>query len=311
MIEPFLEMLAVERGASRHTLEAYRHDLGRAAAFLAGRGEDLLAAAEPSLRAFLQAESAAGLAPATLVRRLAALRHFYRFLYLEGRRDDDPAAGLEAPKRAVPLPRLLSEGEVLALIEAARADPSHTGTRTLALLELLYATGLRVSELVGLPLSALAADRSHLLVRGKGGKERIVPIGGPACEVLERWLALRGGFLEGPRSARFLFPSRGRGGHLTRQRLLQLLKALAPNAGIDPARLSPHVLRHAFATHLLERGADLRVVQALLGHADIATTQVYTHVQTRRLAAVVEAHHPLARGRRPAPRRAPQRDVEE
>jgi integrase/recombinase XerD len=311
LIEPFLEMLAVERGASRHTLEAYRHDLARATAFLEGQGRSLEAASEADLRAFLQAESAAGLKASTLARRLAALRHFCRFLYLEGQRADDPAAGLDPPKRVAPLPRLLSEAEVLALIEAARADPSPAGVRLLTLLELLYATGLRASELVGLPLSALAADRSHLLVRGKGGKERLVPVGGPARAALDRWLGLRTGFLEAPRSARFLFPSRGRSGHLTRQRLLQLLKALAPAAGLDPARLSPHVLRHAFATHLLERGADLRAVQALLGHADIATTQVYTHVQTHRLAAVVEAHHPLARGRRIRGRRGPLQDPEQ
>ena len=295
MIEPFLEMLLVERGASPHTLDAYRRDLARAQAFLAGRGTPLEKAFEDDLRAFLQAESEAGHKASTLARRLAALRHFYRFLYVEGRRPDDPTVGLDPPKRTRPLPRLLSEAEVLALIEAARADPSPPGLRLLALLELLYATGLRASELVGLPLSALAPDRTHLLVRGKGGKERIVPIGRPAREALESWLALRPAFLEGARSARFLFPSRGRSGHLTRQRLLQLLKALAPAAGIDPARISPHVLRHAFATHLLEHGADLRSVQVLLGHADIATTQIYTHVQTYRLRAEVETRHPLAR----------------
>ncbi len=304
MIDPFLEMLAVERGASRHTLDAYRRDLDKARLFLAGRAVSLEEAREEDLRAFLQAETRSGRRASTLARRLSALRHYFRFLYLEGRRSDDPAAGLDAPRRERPLPRLLSEAEVLALIEAARADPSPAGVRLLTLLELLYAGGLRVSELVGLPLSALAADRSHLLVRGKGGKERIVPIGAPARASLERWLALRPAFVAGPRSARFLFPSRGREGHLTRQRVLQLLKALAPSAGIDPARISPHVLRHAFATHLLERGADLRAVQALLGHADVATTQVYTHVQTRRLRAVVEAHHPLARGPAPAPEAA-------
>ncbi len=297
-------MLAVERGASRHTLDAYRRDLKKARLFLAGRAVSLEEAREEDLRAFLQAETRSGRRASTLARRLSALRHYFRFLYLEGRRSDDPAAGLDAPRCERPLPRVLSEAEVLALIEAARADPSPAGVRLLTLLELLYAGGLRVSELVGLPLSALAADRSHLLVRGKGGKERIVPIGAPARASLERWLALRPAFVTGPRSARFLFPSRGREGHLTRQRVLQLLKALAPSAGIDPARISPHVLRHAFATHLLERGADLRAVQALLGHADIATTQVYTHVQTRRLRAVVEAHHPLARGPAPAPEAA-------
>ncbi len=297
MIEPFLEMLAVERGASRHTLDAYRRDLERAQAHLAATGTALEAAAEDELRAFLLAETAAGLKASTLSRRLAALRSYFRFLYLEGHRRDDPTAGLDPPKRSQPLPRLLSETEVLALIEAARADPSPRGLRLLTLLELAYSTGMRVSELVGLPLSAIAAARTHLLVRGKGGKERIVPLGGPARACLERWLEARPAFLCGARSRRFLFPSTGRSGHLTRQRLLQLLKGLAPRAGLEPTRISPHVLRHAFATHLLERGADLRAVQALLGHADIATTQVYTHLQTRRLSAVVETHHPLARGR--------------
>lgn len=297
MLEPFLEMLAVERGASPHTLLAYRNDLARAAAFLREQGTTLEEAADEDLRCFLRAETAAGRSSATLARRVAALRHYFRFLYLEGRRSDDPAAGLEAPKRAQPLPRILSEAEVTGLIEAAAADSSPRGLRFLTLLELAYATGLRVSELVGLPLSALAADRSHLLVRGKGGKERIVPLGEPARLSLERWLATRPAFLTGSKGARFLFPSTSRHGHLTRQRLLQLLKALAPAAGIDPSRISPHVLRHAFATHLLEHGADLRAVQVLLGHADIATTQVYTHVQSRRLASVVEAHHPLGYGR--------------
>lgn len=297
MIEPFLEMLAVERGASRHTLDAYRRDLERARAHLAAAGTGLEAASEADLRAFLLAETAAGLKASTLARRLAALRTYFRFLYLEGHRRDDPTAGLDPPKRSPPLPRVLSEAEVLALIEAARADPSPRGLRLLTLLELAYSTGMRVSELVGLPLSAIAADRTHLLVRGKGGKERIVPLGGPARACLERWLEARPAFLAGAKSIRFLFPSTGRGGHLTRQRLLQLLKGLAPRAGLEPARISPHVLRHAFATHLLEHGADLRAVQALLGHADIATTQVYTHLQTRRLSAVVETHHPLARGR--------------
>lgn len=297
MLESFLEMLAVERGASEHTLAAYRNDLSRAAEFLKSRGIALEGAREEDLRAFLRAESAAGRSQATLARRVAALRHFFRFLYLENRRADDPASRLETPRRAPPLPRALSETEILALIEAARMDPSPRGLRLLTLLELGYGTGLRVSELVGLPLSALAADRSHLMVRGKGGRERIAPLSGPARACLERWLAVRTLFVAGPRSAGFLFPSKSRSGHLTRQRVLQMLKSLANSAGIDPARISPHVLRHAFATHLLERGADLRAVQTLLGHADIASTQVYTHVQSRHLAAVVERHHPLARRR--------------
>ncbi|MCS6878590.1 MAG: tyrosine recombinase [Geminicoccaceae bacterium] len=309
MLESFLEMLAVERGASGNTLLAYRNDLLRAEAFLRARGIALEAAGEEDLRAFLRAESTAGRSAATLARRVAALRHYFRFLYLENRRPDDPASRLETPRRVPPLPRLLSESEVLALIEAARSDPSPRGLRLLALLELGYGTGLRVSELVALPLSAVASDRSHLLVRGKGGRERIAPLGEPARACLERWLGVRPMFLAGPRSTRFLFPSTSRSGHLTRQRVLQLLKELAPAAGIDPARISPHVLRHAFATHLLERGADLRAVQTLLGHADIASTQVYTHVQSRHLSAVVSRHHPLAR-RPPRPRLCPEAEEE-
>jgi integrase/recombinase XerD len=293
VIEPFLEMLVVERGASPHTLDAYRRDLAALRGFLAGRGRDLAAARAADLEDFLAAQVAAGLAPATTARRLATLRRFYRFLCLEGRRGDDPTAKLDGPRRARPLPRTLSEAEVGALLAAAQSWERAQAVRLLTLLELLYATGLRVSELVGLPLSALAPDRTFLTVRGKGGKERMVPIGRAARACLEAWLAQRPAPAAG-RAARFLFPSRSRAGHLTRQRVGQLVKALAVEAGIAPARLSPHVLRHAFASHLLAHGADLRTVQTLLGHADIATTQIYTHLQTDRLADAVAAHHPLA-----------------
>jgi integrase/recombinase XerD len=303
LLEAFLEMVAVERGGSPHTIDAYRRDLADWAGFLARRGAAPETADGQLLRDWLVHLAGAGLSAATAARRLSALRQFHRFLYSEGVRGDDPTQTVDGPRRRRPLPRLLDGGEIEALIAAARAREGADGVRLVALLELLYASGLRVSELIGLPLAALAPDRRWLVVQGKGGKERLVPIGGRARAALEPYLALRERFLAGRSRGRpFLFPSRGAKGHLTRQRVLQLLKELAVAAGLDPARLSPHVLRHAFASHLLEGGADLRAVQLLLGHADIATTQIYTHVQGERLAAVVGAHHPLARKGPPAGR---------
>jgi integrase/recombinase XerD len=295
-IELFLEMMAVERGASHNTLDAYRRDLADYAAFLARREETPSGAAAASIRAYLAHLAGAGLAASSAARRLSAIRQFHRFLYLEGVRADDPTQTVEGPKLQRPLPKLIERAEIEALIEAARARDGPDGLRLVACLELLYATGLRISELLGLPLSALAPDRRFLVVLGKGGKERMVPIGGAARVALEGYLAVREKFLARRTTGRpYLFPSRSRRGHLTRQRLAQLLKELAPAAGIDPARLSAHVLRHAFASHLLAGGADLRAVQVLLGHADIATTEIYTHVQADRLASAVHRHHPLAR----------------
>jgi integrase/recombinase XerD len=293
--EAFLEMMAVERAASPHTLDAYRRDLADYQAFLTRRGADILSADGAAVRGWLGQLSGAGRSSATIARRLSAVRQLHRFLYLEGARADDPTQTVEGPRRRRPLPKLLEQAEIEALIAAAseRADPQ--GLRLVACLELLYASGLRASELLTLPLAALAPDRRFLVVLGKGGKERMVPIGRAARRALETYLAVRDRFLAGrPKARLYLFPSRASAGHLTRQRLAQLLKALAPAAGIDPARISPHVLRHAFASHLLAGGADLRAVQTLLGHADIATTQIYTHVQGARLAAAVRAHHPLA-----------------
>jgi integrase/recombinase XerD len=296
--DSFLEMMVAERGASRHTIDAYRRDLVGYGRFLASRGLEPLSADTAAVRAFLNQLSGAGASAATMARRLSAVRQFHRFLYLEGERSDDPTQTVEGPRQQRPLPKLITPGEIAALIAAARGRDDAEGLRMTAFLELLYATGLRVSELVALPLSGLASDRSLLTVCGKGDKERMVPIGGAAREALDAYLAIRDRFL-GPRQrSTYLFPSRSRAGHLTRQRLSQILKALASEAGIDPARLSPHVLRHAFASHLLAGGADLRAVQMMLGHADIATTQIYTHVQGDRLAAAVRTHHPLARARR-------------
>jgi integrase/recombinase XerD len=294
-IEAFLEMLAAERGAARLTLAAYRNDLGDLAGFLAGRGLAVQAADAAALHAYIADAATRRLAPRTLARRLSAIRQFYRFLVSDDARADDPTAGLDAPRLGRPLPKILSESEVAALIAAAEARGDDEGVRLRCLLELLYATGLRVSELVGLPLAAAQRDPRFLLVRGKGGKERLVPLSEPARRALAAYLAERRRFLPRQLASRWLFPSRSADGHLTRQRCGQLLKELALAAGHDPARLSPHVLRHAFASHLLDHGADLRSVQQMLGHADIATTQIYTHVQGERLRRLVETAHPLAR----------------
>jgi len=294
-VESFLEMMVAERGASANTLDAYGRDLADAAAWLAGRGQALDAAGVEDLRAYLAAAEAAGVAPRTAARRLSALRQFYRFLYAEGRRGDDPTAVLDAPRRGRPLPKILSEAEVDALLAAARARPGPEGLRLVCLLELLYATGLRVSELVGLPYAAVARDPRVLIVRGKGGKERMVPLTEAAGDAIRTYKAVRSAFMPPRATSPHLFPSRAAEGHLTRRRFGQLLDETAMAAGLDPARVSPHVLRHAFATHLLDHGADLRSVQQMLGHADISTTQIYTHVLAERLRALVEAHHPLGR----------------
>ncbi|MCZ6858761.1 MAG: site-specific tyrosine recombinase XerD [Alphaproteobacteria bacterium] len=294
-IESFLEMCVGERGASANTLQAYRHDLRAFAEFLATLGRGPHEADVAAIRNYLSAMADKGLAAPTAARRLSSVRQFHRFLCGEGIREDDPCQTIDSPRRGRPLPKLLSEDEVEALLEAARRQPGDKGTRLLALLEMLYATGLRVSELVGLPLSCVARDPRWLTIRGKGGRERIVPLSKIAREAIETYLDVRGRFLKPGEASPFLFPSRARGGHLTRQRFAQRLKEVALEAGLDPARVSPHVLRHAFATHLLAHGADLRSVQAMLGHADISTTQIYTHVLDERLKALVRDHHPLAR----------------
>lgn len=290
-VEAYLEMLAVEHAASAHTLAAYRRDLERFAGTCAARSVAPEAAGEAELCAFLAALSAAGEARSTQSRRLSAVRGFLRFLYVEGRRRDDPGARVGGPKKARPLPRILSVEEVRALLEAAHRQAAAGvpgGARRAALVELLYAAGLRVSELVALPEAALSAGQETMLVRGKGGRERLVPITGAAQAAVARWRAVRGP------SARYLFPAAARAGHLTRQAFARELKTLAAAAGLPAARVSPHVLRHAFATHLVVNGADLRVVQTLLGHRDLATTEIYTHVSTDHLAAVLNDCHPLA-----------------
>ena len=295
-VEAFLEMLQAERGASQNTLDAYGRDLDDLQVFLARRKQKPAAAETPALRAYLKALDYVGMTPRTVARRLSVLRQFYRFLLAERMRDDDPASTLDSPKLGRPLPKVLARVEVDRLIEAAQARGGDGG-RMETLLEILYGSGLRVSELVGLPAVAAERDPTMLVVRGKGSKERQVPLSDPARAAIAKWLRARAAAL-GEEKSRYLFPSRGRAGHLTRQRFAQLLKEAALAAGIDPVRVSPHVLRHAFASHLLEAGADLRSVQMMLGHADIATTQIYTHVVPEKLRALVEDHHPLAKRRR-------------
>ncbi|MEN3951068.1 site-specific tyrosine recombinase XerD [Iodidimonas sp. SYSU 1G8] len=301
LIEAFLEMLAAERGAALNTLDAYRRDLEDFQAFVGRRRVSLREADAEAIRAYLARLEDAGFAVRTAARRLSALKQFYRFLYADGMRGDDPAATLEGPKRGRDLPKVLSIGEVDRLLGAARArldgDRTPRHVRLLALLEVVYATGLRVSELVKLSVAAARGDVRVLLVQGKGGRERLVPLSVPAKTAMTEYLAVRPVFLAqaGPRGAAFLFPSRGKDGHLTRIRFFQLLGELAVEAGVDPRRVSPHVLRHAFASHLLNNGADLRSVQQMLGHADISTTQIYTHVLEERLQALVRDGHPLSK----------------
>lgn len=290
-LDAFLEMLAAERGAAQNTLEAYRRDLADAAAAMASGGVDGADAAD--IDSYLAGLAAAGLSPRTGARRLSALRQYFHFLLQEGLRDDDPTASIDGPRSSRSLPKHLSEAEVDALLAAARAAPGPNGKRLLAIVELLYATGLRVSELASLPASAVAAENA-LIVRGKGGKERLVPLGSAAVRAMRAYAEVRPAFHKGAKTSPWLFPSRGKEGRISRRRIGQLLDELAMAAGIDPARVSPHVLRHAFATHLLANGADLRAVQELLGHADLSTTEIYTHVLEERLKSLVLEKHPLA-----------------
>jgi integrase/recombinase XerD len=295
--QAFIEMLTAERGASKNTEAAYTNDLKNLEAFLARRKQKPVTADADALRAYLKSLDYVGMTSQTVARRLSVIRQLFRFLLAERLRNDDPASTLDSPRLGRPLPKVLSRAEVDRLIEVVSAKGGEDGGRMTTLLEILYGTGLRVSELVTLPLSAVERDPTVLVVRGKGEKDRMVPLSDPARGAIASWLHVRAGML-GDKSSRYLFPSRGRTGHLTRQRFSQLLKEAALAADIDPARVSPHVLRHAFASHLLEGGADLRSVQLMLGHSDIATTQIYTHVLDEKLRSLVQEKHPLARRRR-------------
>ena len=300
-IELFLDMLAAERGASRNTLDAYRRDLGNYAEFLHANDSGIARASTDELRNYLAALAKRGMAPNSSARRLSAIRQLHRFLYAEGKRGDDPAAVLEGPRRGRPLPKILSVEEVTRLFDAAH-DAAHAkeitpaeklrAARLVCVLEVLYASGLRVSELIVLPASAARSESEAITVRGKGNKERLVPLGKTARKAMRDYLKLISESKSG--GTRWLFPSFGASGHVTRQHVARELKALADAAGIDHRKMSPHVLRHAFASHLLANGADLRVVQTLLGHADVSTTQIYTHVLDERLKNMVRDLHPLA-----------------
>ena len=297
-VRSFLDMLAAERGAAENTISAYTRDLDSFVAFLPTRGCDLQTAGTKDIQAYLHAISAEGLSAASRARRLSAIRQLFKFLAAEGVTGSDPAAGLTGPKRERPLPRILSASDVDRLIETAKKRSQGLEGRALfralrfyCLIEILYATGMRVSELVSLPRSVLRGDPRVLTIKGKGGRERLVPLNPAAREALISYLAVSGRLDNSP----WLFAARSAEGHVTRQGFAQDLKDMAEDAGLDPARVSPHVLRHAFASHLLDRGADLRAVQQLLGHADISTTEIYTHVLEERLKKLVNEHHPLAK----------------
>ncbi|HBK06628.1 MAG TPA: recombinase XerD [Acetobacteraceae bacterium] len=289
-VDAFLEMLTIERGAARNTIESYTHDLNDFAEYAAGAGFAACDADAETCQGYMASLHARGLSARTAARRLSALRQFHLFLLREDVRTDDPTSLLDTPRLPQPLPKFLTEQEVDALLEAARRKPGRSGALALAALELLYATGMRVSELLSVPRSALGARAEVMIIKGKGGKERMVPLSDAAKDAAVALLAVT------EATSRFLFPGRDPKRALTRQAFFLLLKQVALEAGLDPVRVSPHVLRHSFASHMLARGADLRSLQMLLGHADISTVQIYTHVQTERLGKVVEEGHPLSAG---------------
>ena len=301
-IATFLEAQAAELDAAKNTRLAYARDLRHFSEWLGRRSTPLLSASQPDIEAYLVTLDADGMSRATRARRLSAIRQFFRFAFEEGWRADNPAVRIKGPKREKALPKTLSEDEVDRLLDAARTGGRESDRlRNTCLMEVLYATGMRVSELVSLPVQAARGDPRMLLVRGKGGKERMVPLSPPARQALAAWLAERdareaaASKKTGAPPSRYLFPSSGASGHLTRHRFYGLVKDLAVAGGVLPSKVTPHTLRHAFATHLLARGADLRSIQTLLGHADVATTEIYTHVLEERLRDLVLDHHPLAR----------------
>jgi len=295
LIESFLDMMSAERGAGANTLAAYRRDLVDFARHLNAKGADPAKASREQVRGFLANLSSSGMAASTQARKLSALRQFYGFLYAEGIRNEDPTQTIAAPQARRPLPKILSGEDLESMLQMAAQDTSPEGLRLSLIVEMLYGGGLRVSELAGLSLAAVAGKAEFIRITGKGQKERLSPLSPAARSALTAYLAVRPAFVpKHDKNNRYLFASRGAEGFLTRRRFHQLLKALAVKSGIDPAKVSPHVLRHAFATHLVEGGADLRSVQTLLGHADIATTQIYTHVARDHLSRVMRSAHPLA-----------------
>jgi len=295
-VKQFLQMMAVERNAARPTLDAYGRDLADLGETLNVAPSGLLGLGEADIARYFAILDERGLASSSMQRKRSAVRQFYRFCVSENLCAGDPSRKIAAARKGLKLPKIISRDEIEALIEAAGVKDITQAIRLRCLIEMAYASGMRISELVSLRLDAVVRDPAFLIIKGKGGVERLVPLNPSAREAIKAYLDIRGAFLPAKDQANpFLFASRGADGHLTRRRVGQLLDEAAMNAGIDPARVSPHVLRHAFATHLLEGGADLRVVQTLLGHADISTTQIYTHVASERLREVVETHHPLAK----------------
>lgn len=286
--------MTAERGAAANTIAAYGRDLEAYLAFLAAKGSAAETANTDDIRSYIATFNKAQLSASTAARRLSSIRQFHRFLFVDGLRAEDPTTVIDSPRQSRPLPKVLSEEDVDLLLAAANRAKGADGIRAQAMIELLYATGLRVSELVSLPLTACLRDREFLIVLGKGAKERLVPLSEPACEAVDAYRAVRRTHIPAGKESRWLFPSRGASGHITRQRFAQILKALAMDSGVEPSKVSPHVLRHAFASHLLANGADLRSVQKMLGHADISTTQIYTHVIDARLQSLVARAHPLA-----------------
>lgn len=294
-LESFLEMLVAEKNASLATIDAYRRDLQDLQEHLARQKILLKDADGAALSSLLKKYHGAGMNPRSVARKLSAWRQFYRFLLIENRRKDNPTANLETPKSGRSLPKILSHDDVQQLLEACKALEDAEGKRLRAMVELLYASGLRVSELVALPLAAVIREQPFLMIRGKGNKDRLVPLHETAQHCLKDYLEIRAFFLKNPKEiSPFLFPSRAKDGHLTRQRFGQILKELAISARLDPRQISPHVLRHCFASHLLQGGADLRSLQKMLGHADIATTQIYTHLASDQLYRAVKEFHPLS-----------------
>ena len=300
-ISAFLDAQSAELDAASNTLLAYGRDLSHVADWLERNGQSFATAQQDTIEGYLVECEAEGLAKSTRARRLSAIRQLYRFAFEEGWREDNPAIRIKGPGKDKRLPKTLSEAEVDALLDAARAE-GRDQARNTCLMELLYATGMRVTELVSLPVAAARGDPAMLLVKGKGGKERMVPLSPPAREALAGWLPVRDAAEDAARTrghtpSPFLFPSHGAAGHLTRHRFYGLIKELSVKGGVSPGKVTPHTLRHAFATHLLARGADLRAIQAMLGHADVSTTEIYTHVLDARLKDLVLTHHPLQRDR--------------
>ena len=295
VVESYLEMVIAERGATGNTVDAYSGDLCKFAQYLRSKNKTLLNASADTVKSYLASLANSGRSSSTQARNLSTLRQFYRFLQSDELRLDNPCQNIDSPKTQRALPKVLSEEEVTQLISASQASTTPGGLRMACIVELLYSTGLRISELSGLKLKNLDGSQQILRVLGKGGKERMVPVGEPATAALQNYLDVRRNFVPNNENTDWLFPSRGASGHLTRRRIAQILKELAVSANIEPSKVSPHVLRHAFASHLLANGADLRSVQLLLGHADISTTEIYTHVLQSRLNSFVVEHHPFGK----------------